>query len=92
MCIMVQPLTLALPKCVHLLYLRHVCLIPKMYGLLQLIIIHNCAVSIDSCCSPINTFYSFISFSLLINAVILLLSCFNTFTSIFFLLDIILAT
>ena len=35
MCIKVQPLTLALPKCVHLPYLRYVSL---MYGLLQLII------------------------------------------------------
>ena len=31
--------SLALPKCVHLPYLRPVSLIKKMYGLLQLIII-----------------------------------------------------
>ena len=36
---MVLPLTLALPKCVHVLYLRHVSLMTKIYGLLQLIII-----------------------------------------------------
>ena len=33
------PLTLAVPKCVHLPYLRHVSLITKIYGLLQMIII-----------------------------------------------------
>ena len=32
MCIKVQPLTLALPKCVHLPYLRYVSLVPKIYG------------------------------------------------------------
>ena len=47
--------------------------------MLQLIIInyvllHNCPISIDIY-SPINKFYSFINFSLLINAVILLLDC-----------------
>ena len=36
--------------------------------------IHNYAISIESF-SPINKFYSFIFFSLLINAVILLLKC-----------------
>ena len=39
MCIMVQPLTLALLKCVHLPYFRHASLIPKIDGLLQLIIV-----------------------------------------------------
>ena len=54
-------LTLALSKRVHLPYLRHLSLMTKIYGLLQLIIIctllllHNCAISIDSC-SPINKF------------------------------------
>ena len=37
--IMMLPLTLALPKCVHLPYLRHVSLVTKIYGLLQLVII-----------------------------------------------------
>ena len=37
-------------------------------------LLHNCAFSIDRY-SPINKFYSFIIFSLLINAVILLLDC-----------------
>ena len=60
-------------------YLRHLSLMTKIYGLLQLIIIiyalfHNCAFSIDSS-SPINKFYSLIIFSVLINAVILLLDC-----------------
>ena len=58
--------------------LRHV---TKIYGLLQLIIIcilHNCAISIDSY-SPINKFYSFTTFSLLINAVILLFKCLKKF-------------
>ena len=68
----------ALPKCVHLPYLRHVALMTKIFGLQQLIIInallHNYAISTDSY-SPINKFYSFIYFSLLINAVILLLNC-----------------
>ena len=36
---MVLPLTLALPMCVHLPYSRHVNLVTKIYGLLQLIII-----------------------------------------------------
>ena len=69
-------LTLALLKCVHLPYLRYIFHITKIYGLLQLIIIctFNCAISIDSY-SPINKVYSFIIFSLLINAVILLLNC-----------------
>ena len=38
------------------------------------VLFYNCAISIDSY-SPINKFYSFIVFSLLINAVILLLDC-----------------
>ena len=37
-------------------------------------LLHNCAFSIGSC-SPINKLYSFIIFSVLINAVILLLNC-----------------
>ena len=37
-------------------------------------LLHNCAFSIDSY-SPINKFYSFVLFSVLINAVILLLNC-----------------
>ena len=36
---MVLPLALALPKCVHLPYLRHVSLVTKVYGLQQLIIL-----------------------------------------------------
>ena len=36
------------------------------------VLLHNCAISIDSY-SPINKFYSFIIFILLINAVILLI-------------------
>ena len=35
---MVEPLTLTLPKCVHMPYLRHSSLMTKIYGLLQLII------------------------------------------------------
>ena len=69
---MVWPFTLALPKCVHLSYLRHVSLSTKICELLQLIIIctlYNCAIFIDSHTS-VNKFY-FIS-SLLINTVILL--------------------
>ena len=58
--------------CVHLPYLRHLYLMTKIDGLLQLL--HNCAFSIDSY-SPVNIFYGFIIFSLLINAVILLLNC-----------------
>ena len=38
------------------------------------VFLHNCAISIDSC-SPIIKFYSFINFSLLMNAVILLVNC-----------------
>ena len=67
---MLLSLTFSLSKCIHLQYLGHVSLIIKMYGLLQLIIsyvlLHNCAISFDSC-SPVNRFYSFIIFSLLIN-------------------------
>ena len=37
-------------------------------------VLHNCVIAIDSY-SLINKFYSFIIFSLLINAVILLLNC-----------------
>ena len=33
------PLALAQPKCVHLPYLRHLSLVTKIYGLLQMIII-----------------------------------------------------
>ena len=46
-----------------------VCCNKLLYALL-----YNCAISIDKY-SPINKFYSFIIFSLLINAVILLLNC-----------------
>ena len=47
----------------------------KIYGLLlELALLHNYAISDDSF-SPINKFYSFIIFSLLINGVILLLNC-----------------
>ena len=59
---MVRPLTLALPKCVYLSYLKYSSLMTKIYGLLQLIILHNCDISIDSY-SPVNKFYSFIIFS-----------------------------
>ena len=38
------------------------------------VLLHNCAISIDIYC-PINKLYSIIIFSLLINAVILLLNC-----------------
>ena len=38
------------------------------------VLLHNCAISIDSF-SLINKFYSFIIFSLLINAISLLLNC-----------------
>ena len=38
---MVWPLTLALPKCVHLPYFGHVSLMTKIYGLLQPIIIYT---------------------------------------------------
>ena len=38
------------------------------------VFLHNFAISIDSY-SPVNKFYSFIIFSLLINLVILLLNC-----------------
>ena len=38
------------------------------------VLLHNCTISIGSY-SPINKLYSFIIFSLLINAVILLLNC-----------------
>ena len=38
---MVWPFTLALPKCVHLLYFIQVSFMTKIYGLLQLIIICN---------------------------------------------------
>ena len=54
---------MALPKCVHLPYLRDVSLMAKIYGLLQLIICeHKCAISIDSN-TPINKFHSFVMFS-----------------------------
>ena len=56
--------------------------------------LHNYAISIDSF-SPINKFYSFIFFSLLINAIILLLNCLvlELYLYIhFFLLDAILST
>ena len=53
--------------------MRHVSLITKIYGYLQHVLLHNCAISIDSC-SPNNKFYSFITFSLLIKAVILQLN------------------
>ena len=65
--------TFALPKCVYLPYLRHISLMTKIYGLMQLIItvyvlLHNCAIFIDRY-TPINKFYSFIIFSFLINAI-----------------------
>ena len=70
----------------------------KIYGLLQLTFmctLHYCVISIDSY-SQVNKFDSFVIFSLLINAVILLLNClvlrFFFFTYIFFLLDIIFFT
>ena len=47
------------------------------YNRLLIALLHNCAFSIDSY-SPINKFYSFVIFSVLINAVIIELSCFNT--------------
>ena len=64
---------MVLPQCFLLLYLRHISLITKTSGLLELILVFHvllpdCAISIDSCTS-INKFYSFINFSLQINAV-----------------------
>ena len=93
---MVSSLTLA-KVCSPTIFLRHLSLITKIYGLLQLIIkalLHNCAFSIDSY-SPINKFYSFIIFSVLINAVTLLLNCLVLIlhlSYIFFLLDVIFST
>ena len=55
--------------------LRRLSLMTKIHGLLQIYaLLHNCAFSIDRY-SPINKFYSLIIFSVLINAVILLLNC-----------------
>ena len=57
-------------------------------------LLRNCAISIDSY-SPINKFYYFISFSLLINAAILLLNCLVLVLHLyihFFLLDVIFFT
>ena len=54
--IMVWQLTLTLTKCVRLQYLRHVSLMTKIYGLLQLtlcVLLHNWAISIDSY-NPVN--------------------------------------
>ena len=92
---------MALPKYVHLPYLKHVSLVTKICGLLQLVVIctlfflQNCAISIHKI-TPINKFYSFIIFSLLINAVMLLLDylvlVFYLFAYIFFLLDFIFST
>ena len=48
---------------------KHIWIAVTDYALL-----HKCAISIDSY-SPINKFYSVIIFSVLINAVILLLNC-----------------
>ena len=48
-------------------------------------LLHGCAFFIDSH-SPINKFYSFIIFSLLINTIILLLSCFITLSQMLFFL------
>ena len=67
-----------MPKCVHLPYLIHVSLMTKTYGLLQLIII--CAffkIVLFSLLAVLQLiqFYSFIIFSILINAVIFLLNC-----------------
>ena len=47
---------------------------PISETLLLYVLLHNCAISIDSY-SPINKFSSLIFFSLLIDAVILLLNC-----------------
>ena len=68
---------MSLPKCVHLQDLRHVSLMTKIYRLLQLISLctfnwYNCDISIDSY-TPIYKINSFAIFSLLINAVMLLL-------------------
>ena len=68
----------------------------KIYGLMQLIVtiyvlLHNCAMFIDRY-TPINKFYSFIIFSFLINAIMLLLICLVLILYLyihFFLLDII---
>ena len=53
-------------------------------------LLHNCAISMDSY-SPINKFYSSIIFSLLINAVILLLDIYLDIY-IFFPLDVVFST
>ena len=53
-----------------LLYQRHM----EFHKWLLYVLLHNCAIFIDSY-SPINKFYSFIIFSVLINVVILLLNC-----------------
>ena len=71
-------LTLALLKCVHQPYLRHIFFITKIYRLLQLIMLKvrllNWAISIDSYTS-VKKFKSFLFSSILINTVILLLNC-----------------
>ena len=71
MCIMVWSLTLAWPKYAYLPYLQRYM---DCYNWLSHALLHIFAISIDSY-SPINKFCSFIIFSQLINAVILLLNC-----------------
>ena len=71
---MVRSLALALPKCVHLPYLRRVSLWTKIYGLLHMYFYIIVLFSIDIY-SPVNKFHSVMIFSLLINVAILLLNC-----------------
>ena len=92
---------MALPKYVHLPYLKNVSLMTNICGLLLLVVIctlfflHDCAISIHRI-TPVSKFYSVIIFSLLINAVMLLLDnlilVFYLFAYIFFLLDVIFPT
>ena len=73
--IVVWPLTVAVRKCVHLPYLRHISLKDIWIGASDYyVLLPNCTISFDSYTS-INEFYKYIIFSLLINGVILLLNC-----------------
>ena len=94
---MVWPLTLALPKCVHLQDLRHVSLLQRYIDCcnwLVHVLLYKYAISIESY-SPINKIYSFVIFSLLIYAVISLLKCPDLILYLYihlFLLDVIFST
>ena len=76
-------ITSALPKCVHLPYFRHVSRMTTIYGVVQLIIVYNSCMSFYiivlfplTAILQLIIFLNFTVFSLLINAVILLLNCF----------------